>query len=99
MNPRATAPPSASARLFELRRVGYEIESRVERVLTGTGRRMIKRSWFRLLTPRQLAANAIGMNRATPAILAAGFADDSQPNLFDDPPVEKSESESGSAPR
>jgi hypothetical protein len=97
VNPRAKAPPSASARLFELRRAGYEIESRVEGVLNGTGRRTIKRSWFRLLTPRQLAAHTIGMNRATPESLAAGFADDSQPSL-----VRRSASReirSGSAPR
>jgi hypothetical protein len=78
------------ARVHELRRLGYSIESRVERVPGTAGRRAIRRSWFRMPTDRQILAESIGMGKpVTDEMRARADADDSEPLLFDDLPVEK----------
>jgi hypothetical protein len=87
----ATAGLQYGARLYELRHEeNLQIESRTERVRE-RGHSVVKRSWFRLMTDRQIAAAKIGQGQTpTKAEMDAALKDDSdQPSLFSEPLAER----------
>ena len=82
-----------NARIFSLRRDGWEIESRVERV---GGRHGAKHGFYRIQTPRQAAAAKVGAGVAlTQADRDAAAKDESQPSLFSEPLMESRHRDDG----
>jgi hypothetical protein len=81
------------ARLYEIRHdLGYEVESRTERVRTGR-HSVIKRSWFKLLTERETMAHRLANSeKVTREEIERVQRDETQPTLFGDiTPMHKDE--------
>ena len=72
-----------NARLLELRRLGYEIKSKTQRVRVGA-RSVVVHSWFCLLTENQSRAFAIGRSETPKPPKPELEKQDDEPLLFSD---------------
>ena len=70
------------ARLLELRRAGWVIESRTQRVRT-RAHSVTVHSWFMLLTDRQAVAFALANGKKVTRERIEALRDDDQPMLFE----------------